>query len=83
MRNPSLSINLDSVLQKELWIKVRMFNTYLKGTLIAFDQYSNLLLESVREYITDPTTHQPVEKHVYEGTVLLRGDSIISFSANT
>ena len=79
MRNSSgLRLNLKSLLTKEVFIKVRMFNTYLKGTLISFDHYSNILLENVTEYGKNEETHEFSQKETYDGPVILRGDSIIT-----
>jgi small nuclear ribonucleoprotein (snRNP)-like protein len=79
MRNSSgLRLNLKSMLAKEVFIKVRLFNTYLKGTLTSFDHYSNILLENVTEYEKNRETHEFSQKAVYDGPIILRGDSIIT-----
>lgn len=81
MRNPALRLNLKAMVSKEVFIKVRLYNTYLKGTLVSFDQYSNILLENVTELQKNEETHQYDEIHTHTGPVILRGDSIISLAS--
>ena len=61
-------------------VKIRLYNTYLEGTLSAFDSYSNILLTDAAEYVKDQETGDLVKKEDH-GSVLLRGDSIITLSA--
>ena len=55
-----------------------MFNTYIKGTLTAFDQYSNILIENATEYEKDKESNEFIKREEYSGTIILRGDSIIT-----
>ena len=70
-----------SLLDKKVCVKIRLYNTYLEGTLAAFDSYSNILLTGAVEFVKDQETGELVEKERYTGSVLLRGDSIITLSA--
>ena len=81
MRNPSLRLNLKAMVMKEVFIKVRLFNTYIKGTLKSFDQYSNILLENVVEYQKNQDTNEYEEVEKHSGPMILRGDSIISLAS--
>lgn len=81
MRNPSLRLNLKTMLDKKVTVKIRLYRTFLRGTLASFDQYSNILLENAVEYGQDEETGQLVEKAKYSGPILLRGDSIIALSS--
>ena len=80
--NPRSQIRLSpkSLLDKKVLVKIRLYNTSLEGTLSAFDSYSNILLTDVVEYVKDKETGELVEKERYTGSVLLRGDSIITLS---
>ena len=81
MHNPALRLNLKGMLNKDVTIKIRVYRVYLKGKLIAFDQYSNILLENVVEYkLNDKGEKEETSK--YSGNVLLRGDSIIALTIN-
>ena len=80
MHNPTLRLNLKGMLNKEVMIKIRVYRVYLKGKLISFDQYSNILLENVVEYEKNLETGEIVETCKYSGNVLLRGDSIIALT---
>ena len=79
--NPALRLNLKGMLNKDVTIKIRVYRVYLKGKLIAFDQYSNILLENVVEYKLNETGEKE-ETAKYSGNVLLRGDSIIALTIN-
>ena len=80
--NPrSIRLSPKSLLEKKVCVKIRLYNTYLEGILSAFDSYSNILLTDVVEYVKDKETGDLVEKERYSGSVLLRGDSIITLSA--
>ncbi|UYP47840.1 hypothetical protein NEF87_004125 [Candidatus Lokiarchaeum ossiferum] len=81
MRNPSLRLNLKNMLDKEVTVKIRLYRTFLKGTLASFDQYSNVLLENAIEYKQDEESGNLVEHEKYSGPILLRGDSIIALSS--
>ena len=81
MHNPALRLNLKGMLNKDVTIKIRVYRVYLKGKLIAFDQYSNILLENVIEY-KETETGEREEICTYSGDVLLRGDSIIALTTN-
>ncbi len=78
MRNPQMRLNLKTMLDKEVTVKIRLYRTFLKGTLASFDQYSNILLENAIEYGQDEETGKLVERQKYTGPILLRGDSIIA-----
>jgi small nuclear ribonucleoprotein (snRNP)-like protein len=69
------------MLNKEVLIKIRLYRTYLKGKLTSFDQNSNIILENVIEYFKDEKTGEMNEKETHNGSILLRGDSIISLSS--
>ena len=78
--NPrSIRLSPKSLLEKKVCVKIRLYNTYLEGILSAFDSYSNILLTDVVEYVKDQETGDLVEKERH-GSVLLRGDSIITLS---
>ncbi len=81
MGNPAIRLNLKTMVSKEVFIKVRLYNTFIKGTLKSFDQYSNILLENVTEYQQkeDSREFSIVEEH--KGPMILRGDSIISLAS--
>ena len=64
----------------EVLIKIRLYNTYMKGILESFDQYSNLILKEAIEYKKDGETGALNEIERYDGPVLIRGDSIITIS---
>ncbi len=81
MRNPSLRLNLKNMLDKEVSVKIRLYNTYLKGKISSFDQYSNLIMEDVVEYMKNEKTGILEEKQNYGSPVLLRGDSIIAITS--
>lgn len=81
MRNPSLRLNLKNMLDKKVTVKIRLYRTFLKGTLASFDQYSNILLENAIEYKQDEESGNLVEHEKYTGPILLRGDSIIALSS--
>ena len=81
MGNPSLRLNLKTMVMKEVFIKVRLYNTYIKGTLKSCDQYSNILLENVVEYQKKADSHEYEEIEKHQGPVILRGDSIISLAS--
>ncbi|QEE15882.1 LSM domain-containing protein [Promethearchaeum syntrophicum] len=81
MHNPALRLNLKGMLNKDVSIKIRVYRVYLKGKLIAFDQYSNILLENVVEFkLNEKGEKEEICK--YSGNVLLRGDSIIALTIN-
>lgn len=79
MHNPALRLNLKGMLNKNVMIKIRIYKVYLSGKLIAFDQYSNILLEKAVEYKLNETGEKE-EICKYSGNVLLRGDSIIALT---
>ena len=79
MHNPALRLNLKGMLNKDVMIKIRVYKVYLSGKLIAFDQYSNILLENAVEYkLNEEGVKEEICK--YSGNVLLRGDSIIALT---
>ncbi|MCF2141545.1 MAG: hypothetical protein K9W44_15935 [Candidatus Lokiarchaeota archaeon] len=79
MRNPSLHLHFKTLYGKPVKIRVRLYQTFLTGTLVSVDQYSNILLSNATEYQKDEETGELIEKETY-ANLLLRGDSIINLS---
>ncbi|MHA1584549.1 MAG: LSM domain-containing protein [Promethearchaeota archaeon] len=80
MRNQTYRLNFKNMQGNEVLIKIRLYNTYMKGILESFDQYSNLILKEAIEYKKDEETGALNEIERYNSPVLIRGDSIITIS---
>ncbi|WP_457557663.1 LSM domain-containing protein [Candidatus Harpocratesius sp.] len=79
MRNPSLHLHFKTLYGKLVKIRIRLYQTFLTGTLESVDQYSNILLSNATEYQKNEETGELIEKETY-ANLLLRGDSIINLS---
>ncbi len=62
-----------AMLQPEVRIKLKIWNTYLTGKLVKFDNYMNLIVEDAREVYFGRGGKRSKEI----GTVMVRGASII------
>ena len=71
---PAISRTLSkAILQDEVHIKLKIWNTYLTGKLVRFDNYMNLIVENAQEIYFGRGGKR--SKHL--GTVMIRGASII------
>lgn len=59
--------------QPSVRIKIKIWNTYIVGKIIEFDNHLNLLLSDAREIYLGPGGHR--EKEL--GNIMIRGASII------
>jgi len=62
-----------AILKDEVRIKLKIWNTYLTGKLIRFDNYMNLIVENAKEIYFGRGGKRSKEL----GTVMIRGASII------
>jgi small nuclear ribonucleoprotein (snRNP)-like protein len=60
-------------LQDEVRIKLKIWNTYLTGKLVKFDNYMNLIVENAKEIYFGRGGKRSKDL----GTVMIRGASII------
>ncbi|MHA1147860.1 MAG: LSM domain-containing protein [Promethearchaeota archaeon] len=74
MSQPSLHRTLaKAILKDEIRIKLKIWNTYLTGKLIRFDNYMNLVVENAKEIYFG----RGGKRSKQLGTVMIRGASII------
>ena len=74
MSQPSLHRTLaKAILKDEIRIKLKIWNTYLTGKLIRFDNYMNLVVENAKEIYFG----RGGKRSKRLGTVMIRGASII------
>jgi len=74
MSQPTISRTLSkAILKSEVRIKLKIWNTYLTGKLIQFDNYMNLIVENAKEIYFGRGGKR--SKDI--GTVMIRGASII------
>ena len=62
-----------AILKDKIRIKLKIWNTYLTGKLVRFDNYMNLIVEDAREIYFG----RGGKRSKALGTVLIRGASII------
>jgi len=62
-----------AILKDEVRIKLKIWNTYLTGKLIKFDNYMNLIVENAKEIYFGRGGKRSKDL----GTVMIRGASII------
>ena len=62
-----------AMLQPEVRIKLKIWNTYLTGKLVKFDNYMNLIVENAKEIYFGRGGKRSKDL----GTVMIRGASII------
>lgn len=65
---------LRSLISKPITVDLKEAGIRLQGILKTYDQYSNIVLTNVKEYVKSPEG-QMVEGQKYEN-ILVRGDSI-------
>jgi len=74
MSQPTIARTLSkAILKPEVRIKLKIWNTYLTGKLIQFDNYMNLIVENAKEIYFGRGGKR--SKDI--GTVMIRGASII------
>ena len=74
MSQPTISRTLSkAILKEEVRIKLKIWNTYLTGKLVKFDNYMNLIVENAKEIYFGRGGKR--SKDI--GTVMIRGASII------
>ncbi len=74
MSQPTISRTLSkAILKEKVRIKLKIWNTYLTGRLIQFDNYMNLIVENAKEIYFGRGGKR--SKDI--GTVMIRGASII------
>ena len=74
MSQPTISRTLSkAILKPKVRIKLKIWNTYLTGKLIQFDNYMNLVVENAKEIYFGRGGKR--SKDI--GTVMIRGASII------
>ncbi len=74
MSQPTISRTLSkAILQPEVRIKLKIWNTYLTGKLVKFDNYMNLIVEDAKEIYFGRGGKRSKDL----GTVMIRGASII------
>ncbi len=74
MSQPTISRTLSkAILKPKVRIKLKIWNTYLEGKLIKFDNYINLIVENAKEIYFGRGGKR--SKDI--GTVMIRGASII------
>ena len=79
MRAPSLHLHFQSMIGKEVHLRIRLYQTFITGMLESVDQYSNILLKDAVEFKKIDTTGELIEQNKYTN-LLLRGDSIITLT---
>ncbi len=62
-----------AILKSEVRIKLKIWNTYLTGKLVKFDNYMNLIVENAKEIYFGRGGKRSKDL----GTVMIRGASII------
>ena len=62
-----------AILKSEVRIKLKIWNTYLTGKLVEFDNYMNLIVENAKEIYFGRGGKRSKDL----GTVMIRGASII------
>ncbi len=62
-----------AILQDEVRIKLKIWNTYLTGKLVRFDNYMNLIVDNAKEIYFGRGGKRSKDL----GTVMIRGASII------
>jgi small nuclear ribonucleoprotein (snRNP)-like protein len=62
-----------AILKEEVRIKLKIWNTYLTGKLVKFDNYMNLIVENAKEIYFGRGGKRSKDL----GTVMIRGASII------
>ncbi len=62
-----------AILQDEVRIKLKIWNTYLTGKLVKFDNYMNLIVDNAKEIYFGRGGKRSKDL----GTVMIRGASII------
>jgi len=62
-----------AILKEEVRIKLKIWNTYLTGKLVRFDNYMNLIVENAKEIYFGRGGKRSKDL----GTVMIRGASII------
>ena len=62
-----------AIMQPEVRIKLKIWNTYLTGKLVRFDNYMNLIVENAKEIYFGRGGKRSKDL----GTVMIRGASII------
>lgn len=62
-----------AILKEEVRIKLKIWNTYLTGKLVKFDNYMNLIVEDAKEIYFGRGGKRSKDL----GTVMIRGASII------
>ncbi|MBD3194942.1 MAG: hypothetical protein GF317_07810 [Candidatus Lokiarchaeota archaeon] len=62
-----------AILKEEVRIKIKIWNTYLTGKLVKFDNYMNLIVENAKEIYFGRGGKRSKDL----GTVMIRGASII------
>ena len=74
MSQPSIHRTLSkAILKDEVRIKLKIWNTYLTGKLIKFDNYMNLIVENAKEIYFGRGGKRSKDL----GLVMIRGASII------
>ena len=74
MSQPTISRTLSkAILKEEVRIKLKIWNTYLTGKLIKFDNYMNLIVKDAKEIYFGRGGKRSKDL----GTVMIRGASII------
>ncbi len=74
MSHPTISRTLSkAILKEEVRIKLKIWNTYLTGKLVKFDNYMNLIVEDAKEIYFGRGGKRSKDL----GTVMIRGASII------
>ncbi len=74
MSQPTISRTLSkAILKPKVRIKLKIWNTYLTGKLVQFDNYMNLIVENAKEIYFGRGGKR--SKDI--GTVMIRGASII------
>jgi len=74
MSQPTISRTLSkAILKPKVHIKLKIWNTYLTGKLVKFDNYMNLIVENAKEIYFGRGGKR--SKDI--GTVMIRGASII------
>ncbi|MHA1292409.1 MAG: LSM domain-containing protein [Promethearchaeota archaeon] len=74
MSQPTISRTLSkAILKPEVRIKLKIWNTYLTGKLVMFDNYMNLIVKNAKEIYFGRGGKRSKDL----GTVMIRGASII------
>lgn len=74
MSQPTISRTLSkAILKPEVRIKLKIWNTYLTGKLVKFDNYMNLIVKDAKEIYFGRGGKRSKDL----GTIMIRGASII------